>query len=254
MLFVTPHTSNRTHYPKRRARWGLRAADGVIVPSQWSAERAIEAGASREHTCVVHAGIDLPESRSAVREPVVLFVGRLKPVKGVDVLIDAFSTAAATRPEWRLEIAGKGSGEGELRARAARSPCADRMVFLGHLRGAGKERALERTSLAVVPSHRESYGGVLLEFQAHGIPCIASATGGLTELAHGGRAARLVPPGDSTALAAALAELMDDASRRDTLAAAGQRAAAERSWSATARDYERVYSAALARVGSPVNG
>jgi glycosyltransferase involved in cell wall biosynthesis len=100
---------------------------------------------------------------------------------------------------------------------------------------------LSRASIGVVPSRSESFGGTLLEFEAQGLACIATAVGGMAELTDGGRAVRCVPPDDVDALADALAELMDDTEARRKLGEAARRNASNFSWEATAAGYEALY-------------
>jgi len=242
IILVTPHTATRTHYPKRRARWGLRAADAVVTPSAWSAEAARQAGVDPSRVQVVHAGIELPEPTPVEkREPVVLSMGRLVHSKGVDVLVAAFAKATAGRPGWLLEVAGAGREAALLREQSAATPCAERISFLGQVTGEAKRAALSRASIGVLPSRSESFGGTLLEFEAQGLACVATAVGGMAELTDGGRAVRCVPPDDAGALADALAELMDDTEARRKLGEAARHNASGFSWEATAARYEALY-------------
>jgi glycosyltransferase involved in cell wall biosynthesis len=244
LLVATPHSSRP--YARRRARLGLRAADRVAAPSAWAAAHAQAAGARVDAITVVPAGIELPPAPAPpeARELAVLALGRLAPVKGVDLLIDAFAAAAADRPVWRLWIAGEGAEAAALATRARATACADRIEWLGWVEGDAKTRLLERAAIGAAPSRRESFGAALLEMQAHALACVASDAGGQAELA-AGEAARLVPAGDVPALARALAALMDDAAARRTLAFAGRCAAVRYGWETVAERLEAVYAEAL---------
>ncbi|NNL84434.1 MAG: glycosyltransferase family 4 protein [Myxococcales bacterium] len=247
-LVVTPHTGSRAGYPKLRSRIGLRAADLVIAPSQWSAGKAVHAGAPADRTRVVYAGIDTPPvGPAAQRERVILAMAKFVENKGIDRVIAAFDKMVRDRPQgssgWRLEIAGAGREESKLRDLASRSEAADRIRFLGYLRGEDKIAALARASIGVVASSVESFGGVLLELQAHGVAVIASNTGGIPELSDGGKAARLVPAGDVEALAAALGEWVADEPARKLAAENAHRFGQRFSWGATAEAYEALYTA-----------
>jgi glycosyltransferase involved in cell wall biosynthesis len=177
-------------------------------------------------------------------------MGRLVKSKGVDVLVTAFAKAAAGRPGWHLEVAGAGREAVPLREQSARTPCAERISFLGQVTGKAKRAALSRASIGVVPSRRESFGGTLLEFAAQGLACVATAVGGMAELTDGGRAARCVPPDDVDGLAGALAELMDDSEARRELGEAARRTASGFSWEATAERYEALYRESAVRAQS----
>ena len=125
---------------------------------------------------------------------------------------------------------------------ASATACADQIEFAGYVRGDAKQRLLQSASIGALPSLRESFGGVLLEFQAHGLACVASDVGALPELAGNGETARLVPPGDPDALAKALGELMDQPELRRAMGAAGRRQAAEFTWPRVAERLERLYA------------
>lgn len=245
LLVATPHSSRP--FAKRRARLGLRAADLVLAPSEWSGARAREGGARR--VAVVHAGVALgPAPDAGAREPIVLALGRLEPVKGFDVLLEAFAAASATRAAWHLWIAGDGPERAALERRADALGCRDRVRFLGWIEGEEKERALGRAAIGALPSRRESFGAALLEMQERGLACVASDVGGVADLADGGRAARLVAPGDADALAAALGALLDDADAQRALGEAGRRHAEQFPWSAVAARYEATYADGLTRL------
>jgi glycosyltransferase involved in cell wall biosynthesis len=250
-LIVSAHTGNRASYPKRRARLGLRAADRVVLPSEWSAQRARAAGADPARTRVVYAGIRVPpESSPTLREPVVLALGKLSKNKGMDVAIDAFAACAAAHPDWCLEIAGDGPERVALEAQAARSGCAERIRFLGWVGDEPKAAALERASIGLVPSRVESFGGVLLELQAAGLPCVASDTGGMSELIQGGSTARAAEPGRAEDVARELEVLLTSSAEREDLGARAREFAAGFTWSRAAQAYEAVYREVLEERGA----
>jgi glycosyltransferase involved in cell wall biosynthesis len=150
-------------------------------------------------------GIDLARfaqlARAPVHPPTILVAARLVPIKGVDVALDAL---AHVRSPARLVIAG----DGPLRdALAARTPDGDRTVFLGTVDAGTRDRLLSEASVVIVPSRvlangrTEGMPMIALEALAAGVPVIASAVGGLRELA---AHAVLVPPEDPRALAAAI--------------------------------------------------
>jgi len=247
-IVVTPYTSARSDYPKLRARSGLVAADGVIASSRWSADAAIRAGARPERCFVVPASVDPVSELSDKRLQVVVALGRLKHVKGFDVLIDAFDRAALTRPDWSLRIGGEGTERDRLEARIRASRHADRIELLGGVYDDAKQRLLGESAIGVVPSRAENFPGTLLEFEAHGLACIASDVGGIPELARNG-AALLVPPGDSEALARALGELMDDAELRTSMGRAAAKSASTLDPDTNSEQLELAYRAILERAG-----
>jgi glycosyltransferase involved in cell wall biosynthesis len=238
LLAMTPHGSRPW---SGRARFAARRADLVVVPSAWSADAPRAAGALRVE--VVPGGVAVGAAPDLdAREPAVLALVRLAESKGIATLLDAFGAIAAERPAWELWIAGDGPARDALVRRAAELGCAARVRFLGWIEGAEKERVLARAAIGVLPTLRESFGGALLEMQERGLACIASDVGGVAELAAHG-AARLVAPRDGRALAAGLAELIDDTRARRALAERGRRNAERFDWSAIAERYEQIYLA-----------
>jgi glycosyltransferase involved in cell wall biosynthesis len=157
----------------------------------------------------------------------VLYVGRLSAEKGVLELVEA----ARGLP---LRVVG----DGPLRAQV---PDAVGFVPPSEL-GASYERA----AIVAVPSRREGYGVVAREAMARGRPVVASAVGGLLDAVVDGETGLLVPPGDVTALRAALERLLDDAELRARLgAAAREQAQRELSFDAATDALLRVYEDAL---------
>jgi glycosyltransferase involved in cell wall biosynthesis len=248
---LSPYTGARADYARRRDRSALPRVDLLVASSGWSAERAIAAGARPERTRVIPVGVELPPEAAPpeARGPVVVALSRMFPSKGVDVLVDAFAAAAATRPGWRLRIAGEGQDAAALRARAEASGCGDRIELVGFVRGDAKRSFLAAAAIGVQPSRDDNYPGSLLELQAHGVACVGTAVGGIPDILGDGAAGVVVPPGDAAALAAALGALMDDPARRAALAAAGRRVAASRSWPSVAGALEAAYREVLPRAG-----
>src|SRR5262249_36485043 len=109
----------------------------------------------------------------------VLVLSRLHPVKGLELLIDAFAAATAADravASWRLVIAGSGEPEyvQKLRAHASASLVADRIIFEGWVDGSRKSALLAGASLFALPSHHENFGMSLAEALACGVPAIVS--------------------------------------------------------------------------------
>lgn len=148
-------------------------------------------------------------------------VGRLAAGKRFDRLIDAFARVAAERPHWDLRLVGQGPERAGLEARVAEHGLGDRVSFAGSVTDVDRE--LAAASVFVLSSSFESFGLVLLEAMAAGLAVVSTACPlGPRELIDDGRTGLLVPVRDVDALAARLAEVMDDAALRRRLAAAGR--------------------------------
>ncbi len=213
-------------------------ADAVIATSH---AVAAEAGVP---ATVIHPGVEVgPEAAPAAadRPPTVGTVGRLEPVKDLGTLLEAVSPLAAVHPDLRVEIAGEGSCEPALRALAARLGLADRVRFLGWRSDVAELHG--RWRVFAQPSLHEGFGLAALEAMASGLPVVASATGGLTELIEDGVTGLLCPAGDAGALAQRLDRLLGDSALGVSLGAAGRRRAAEHfSVAAMVTGIEAVYA------------
>ncbi len=204
-------------------------------------------GFAEESFEVVHYGI-VPGPEPVPYEgdvPRLAVVGRLVPIKGHDVLLDAVAAARRELPALEVEIAGAGPLEPTLRARASELGLDDAVRFLGHVPASP---VMERAAIVVVPSLGEGFGMVALEAMERGRAVVASAVGGLSEIVADGETGALVPPGDAGALAAAIVELASDLDRARALGAAGRRrAVASFSQERCTERTEELYRAALAR-------
>ena len=167
---------------------------------------------------------------------VILFAGRLEPLKGPDTLVDAFALVREDprlRDRVRLLFVGELSSEGgrvgqrrEMRQRVAELGLEGEVAFLGAQPQERLALLYCLADLVVVPSHSESFGLVALEAQACGTPVVAAAVGGLREVVADGRTGRLVEGRDPRQYAAAIAEILaaDPASHREMRRAARRRA------------------------------
>jgi glycosyltransferase involved in cell wall biosynthesis len=171
-------------------------------------------------------------------------IGRLIPIKGLDVLLRAFAQAREQVPGLTLEIAGAGPLEAELRAAAP-----DGVTFLGRVSPVGP--LLERSAVVVVPSRGEGFGMVALEAAERGRAAIVSRVGGLPEIVADGETGLVVAPEDDTELAEAILALARDPERVRTLGvAARQRAVSSFSPEAAVDGVERVYRSTAAAASS----
>ena len=176
---------------------------------------------------IVHYGIEPDGAPRAYggRQPRLLCVGRLIPIKGHIVLLRAFAEARRQLPELRLDIAGRGPLEPALRALAKELEVDDAIRFLGYV--APVQRAIEDVAIVVVPSMGEGFGMVALEAMERARPVIAAEIGGLGELVEEGVTGLLVPPGEAEPLAEAIVRLARDLPAATEMGEAGRRRALE---------------------------
>ena len=172
--------------------------------------------------------------------PVALFLGRLVPIKGADLLVEAAARAGVD-----VWIAGEGPELDRLRERARADTL--RVSFLGCIDRRRRRLALEACDVVVAPSRIESDGReegtpvACAEALAAGRPVVASETGGIRELIEDGRTGLLVPPGDAGALAAALARFAGDGELRGRLRAGARDAGPSVTMRATAARIDGIF-------------
>jgi glycosyltransferase involved in cell wall biosynthesis len=169
-------------------------------------------------------GPELRDEKLLPGEVSVLYAGRLTTEKGADLLADAFLAARARDERLHLCLAGGGPEEGALRERLG-----EHATFLGWLEGDALARAYASADVFLFASATDTFGQVLLEAQASGLPVVAVAAGGPCELVEDGVTGLLRPP-EPGALAHALVELARVPAARRRLARAGLAAVAGRSW------------------------
>lgn len=160
-------------------------------------------------------------------EVLLLSVGRLSEEKRIGVLLDAFAFLSRERRDVRLVVAGAGPARRELELTAPAG-----VTFVGELRGHSLAALYASADVFCFPSTTDTFGQVLLEAGASGLPVVAADAGGAQELVTPGATGLLVTPEDPRALAAALVDLASDRRLRGRLGAAGREAALARTWDA----------------------
>jgi phosphatidyl-myo-inositol alpha-mannosyltransferase len=174
----------------------------------------------------------------------ILFVGRLHRRKGFPVAVEAFRLLADRYADIGLVVAG----DGEERASVDRltPPVRARVTMLGAVPHEQLPRYFAACDLLVAPSlGGESFGYVLLEAMAAGLPVVASQIPGYDEVVIDGREGFLVPPGDPQAVADAAAKVLDHPTLAQTMGHVGRTMAARYDWAVVAEQIEAAYLEAL---------
>ena len=236
--------------PRRLIRWAAAQAAGVVAVSDALRARLIELGVPGSRIEVLRNGVDLdlfaPQDRAAVRRelgldadrPVVLSVGALIPLKGVDLV----SRAVATLRNASLVIVGEGPDMGPLQRLARDLGLGGRVRFLGAIGQHRLAACYSAADVLVLASAREGFPNVLLEALACGTPVVASAVGGAPEVVRERVAGSLVQERTPEAIAAAIRALLADPPAR-----AAVRAYAERfAWGPTTAGQIRLFRSILA--------
>jgi D-inositol-3-phosphate glycosyltransferase len=185
---------------------------------------------------------------------VMLFVGRIQPLKAPDVLLHAAADMLAADPALRdrlvVVVCGGPSGTGldkpeQLQKLAAALGIADIVRFVPPLPPDDLAALYRAADVTVVPSHNESFGLVAVESQACGTPVVAAAVGGLVTAVSDGVSGVLVDGHDPARYAEVLSSLVHEPRRRRALAAGAADHAARFSWQRTADGLLTVYGDAL---------
>ncbi|MER7247840.1 glycosyltransferase family 4 protein [Kribbella sp. NPDC000426] len=237
------------HMPRDEAREvaALSAASAIVATSDWT-QRWLHEHYALSHVYVVRPGVDKADlAPGTVSGGRLLCVGAVTPGKRPDLLLEAL--AMVDDPAWRCAFVGSLDVEVEyvdgLRRQVKDLGLADQVRFTGPLTGAELERAYAEADALVLASQFETYGMVVTEALARGLPVVASAVGGVPEAlgyaADGSRPGLLVSPGDPQALAQALRQWLGDPVERARLrVAARSRRLTLSDWEQTARELAAV--------------
>jgi len=257
-----------SRYEKRpiimdRIRQTLGECDAVTAISQYMRERALAIApecAAKLHD--IPNGVDVADLSAPVADPAevfeqfpvlkdstfALFLGRLHPRKGVDVLIKAFAQAANEVGDARLIIAGDGREREALTELARSTPASSRIHFLGSVRGVAKRWVLHNAACVVAPTRTwEGMPVVVLESLACGRPVIGTNVGGIVDLVRSGETGEIVEPEDVGGLAKALGDLLNDPVRQSKLSAGAIASIGKYDWRVVAEQYLALFRQLLHR-------
>jgi glycosyltransferase involved in cell wall biosynthesis len=228
-----------------------RSSRQVVAISQYTATEIREL-ADVPITVIPYGVAAAPSTAATPPAPfTILFVGRLVARKGVPTLIEAARRLAATLPI-RVVIVGEGPERPALDAEVAHAGLAGVVEFRGRVPFEDLARTYQQAGALVLPAvvdargDTEGLGVVLLEAMSYGKPVVASDIGGITDIVTHDQTGLLVPPGDATALAAALERLARNPEDARRLGEAGYRLVRDRfSWESIVVRWTEVYREAV---------
>jgi glycosyltransferase involved in cell wall biosynthesis len=235
-------------------RLSLPRMDAVVCVSQGQAEKVRKAGASEDRIHVIRnaihtqrfdraSDIERDELQSLFPQPRTLLVGaagRLSPEKGFDVLIDAAAHVVRSRPGVGFVLFGDGPLRDALGHQIAQHQLERHFVLAGFT--PELDRWLPGFDLTVLPSHTEGLPNVVLESLAARVPVVATAVGGTPEVVDDGVSGYLVPPGQSTALARRILDVLANDALRRRMGQQGHRRVREAfTFAAQAWHYRRLF-------------
>lgn len=247
-LFVMSGEYSSPEFRKRftgQARQAADRADRIIAISQFTANQVrdrLQVDPARIR--VVHHGVHQPDNAppdEALRENIILHVGAIQKRKNVLRLIEAFEQVT---PDWRMILAGSAGFDSEaVMERIGRSSAQPRITVTGYIARWDLVDLYMRARILAFPSLDEGFGIPALEAMAHGVAVLASNTSALPEVC--GRAALLVDPHETDAIAQGLRRLTADDTLRAEYRRRGFLRAAEFSWEQTAKKTWKVYEELL---------
>ncbi len=265
-LVTTFHTLARVkaemgdHEPQARIDAETRVvscSDILIANAAVERQQLIELyGAEPEQVEIVAPGVDraffAPGPAAGARAaigydggPLVLFVGRIQPLKGVDIAVHALSMLADSKAE--LMIVGGASGQdgqtevAKIERLLDELGIIDRVHFVEPKPHWALSTYYRAADVLIMPSRSESFGLVALEAAACGIPVVAAAVGGLRTLVDDGVTGRLIDERDPALYAEAIDEILGDPLRQAAMGAAAAKAAERYPWSGLAQRLRRIY-------------
>jgi glycosyltransferase involved in cell wall biosynthesis len=205
-----------------------KAADRVVCVSGATHRASVAEGLGNERLRTIENGIDLerfPFAGPMLGGP-ALYVGRLSPEKGVDVLLQAVRLIVSQEPAFRLRIAGTGPGLGEMGELARSLGVGGSVEFLGEVSDVAGQ--LSQASMLVLPSRSEGLSIAVLEAMGVGLPVVATRVGGTPEAVSHGTTGLLVEKEDVEGLAGAVLKLWRDRELARRLGTAGRESVVSR--------------------------
>ena len=240
----------------------IACSDAILASCQAEADQLVSLyGADPSRVEIVPPGVDhaffSPGDQRGARQalghldlgdhPVLLFVGRIQPLKGVDVAVGALAELATVHPDAVLVIVGGASGQDgpaeQVRVRRLVDDLglADRVRFVDPQPHHLLSTYYRAADVCLVPSRSESFGLVALEAAACGTPVVAADVGGLSTLVEHGGTGLLVDSRAPAAFADALARVLDDPATAAAMGAVAATRAGRYTWSTTGARLRRLY-------------
>jgi glycosyltransferase involved in cell wall biosynthesis len=209
------------------------ACEVVLSPSSATDQRLETLGIDPHRIARWDRGVDLGRFSPALRDPehlpgelTVLYAGRLAREKGLDLLAESFLAARRQDPRLHLVLAGGGPEEAPLRERLG-----EHATFLGWQTGVDLARTYASADAFLFASRTDTFGQVILEAQASGLPVVAAREGGPVSLIDSGETGLLTAP-DPEALAGALLSLVNQPLLADRIRRGALASVATRTWDA----------------------
>lgn len=248
-LYLTDNDGFVEDFVWKAVIWYYNQLDAIYVPSRATGDELIDRGIGKEKIHVYPRGIDVerfhPSKRNGALSKyfgggegrTILYVGRVSKEKDLETLANAFKALYTRSGNVRLLVVGDGPYRNEMRQALAGYPCA----FPGYLDGDELSQAYASSDFFAFPSTTDTFGNVVLEAQASGIPVIVTNLGGPAENCVDGETGIIVQGSDERSLLDAMARLASDPSLLAHMGHAARRYAEARSFERAFEDTWRLY-------------
>ncbi len=225
--------------------WFYGSLDLIYVPSETYRVILLDRGFPAEKLRIMPRGIDCEIFNPAKRDShfwemfgsngqvKFLYVGRISREKDLDVLVDAYLRLRQEHPDVLLSFVGDGPYLTDLKKQLPKSSA----IFTGFLSGESLCRAYASADVFVFPSTTDTFGNVVLEAQASGLPAIVSDQGGPRELVMDGKTGFVTPAKNSDAMLTAMRRLVTDTKLRQQMSQAARQRMSERAWEKAFQDF-----------------
>lgn len=263
-LLCTSHGSDifalRGVLLERIKRWVMDKSHSLTVVSQAMKNKVVKMGVAPDKVKVISMGADLknlftPDHLLKRSKTELLFVGRLVPGKGVEVLFEAMKKVMDQKPDTRLLLAGAGPLEGQLRTLAKKNNISENVDFLGMVKQSLLPGLYRRAALAVFPFEmtnsgvQEGFGLVVVEAMGCECPVVAGDLPAIHDSITHEESGLIFPPGNVQALAESIMRLLDDSDLRFRLADEGRkRVVGKFDWEIIADKYCKLYDKLIKRI------
>ncbi len=230
----------------RREQLGIDRADRIIAVSRHLKAQLVQRYRARPEKVEVIYNAVRPTGRLSAlsgERKIVLYLGRLAAMKGVDTFLRAAARVASEEPAALFVVAGEGPEFPRLLALSAHLGLSDRTLFLGKVSDEERETLLAAASVFVLPSVVEPFGIAALEAMAAGVPAIVSKTSGVAEMTQG---MFTVDFWDVEEFASRISELLAYPTLRFAMGEAGRVSATREGWAERAVQTSELYRSLLA--------
>jgi glycosyltransferase involved in cell wall biosynthesis len=259
------HSEVFRHELPRHLKWLALWLESSFMPTVYRHKRVVTIsdstmaelrtkGFDADHIQVVTPGVEINgtgDGSQRANYPSILYIGRLKRYKSVDLLLAAMSLVLSDLPDARLSIVGQGPERERLERIVWKLGLAGAVRFYGYVAKDKRDEHLRKDWVLVCPSLFEGWGSVCLEANANGMPVVATRVAGLRDSVIDGTTGVLVPHGDTERLASELVTLLRNQDLREAMGLAGRSWAQAHRWDESAERFLQVLQNLRAPDGRP---